>query len=146
MQFLNMFRSESEIFMDAVEKEMRNYLLENGVGKGKIRIERRKKERSELFLFLKQDTYFYVGACIHKIDAKPVIGYQSCLMQDNPSKKLSINYERDDLKLGLKGCLPYYGISYFQLKVQSRLAETKLDRLLKIISDTKRQKTTPSTI
>ncbi len=144
MQFLNFFRSESEIFMDAVEKEMRKYLLENGVGKGKIRIVRRKKERSELFLFLKEDTYFYVGACIHKIDAKPVIGYQSCLMQDNPSKKLSTNYERHELKIGLKNCLPYYGI--FPSSLHSKLVETKLDRLLKIISDTKRQKTTPSTI
>ena len=144
MQFLNMFRSESEIFMDAVEKEMRNYLLENRVEKGKIKIIREKNERSELYLVLpKEDTYFYVSACINKIDTI-VIGYASYLMEGHPLVVKSRDYDRRELEIGLKSCLPYYGI--FPSSLHSKFVETQLNRLLKIISDTKRQKTTPSTI
>ncbi len=139
MSFFNFLKSETEIFLDAVETEIRNYLLEHGVENKQIKIVRRK---GELFLVLPRErTFFFVQAAINKIDKEIVSSYGSLKMKANPFEALSKNYDHNELKEGLESCLTYYKKSDNQLHLQFKLAENKIDKLLKIISDTKRQKT-----
>ena len=86
----------------------------------------------------RQRTFFLVSATIDEFASS----YESFLIEYGPFKLLSKRYDHSELNEGLKSCLVYYNkISGIQLHLQFKLAENKIDKLLKIISDTKRQKT-----
>jgi hypothetical protein len=90
----------------------------------------------------RERTFFLVHAAIDKIGTEIVSSYESLLMEDGPFKRLSKRYDHSELTEGLESCLVYYNkIPDIQLHLQFKLAENKIDKLLKIISDTKRQNT-----